>query len=231
LISTNVAGCRFMGFGDAENRIQFAEGPAVKNIPVARHLWRGGQFFYLVATFYARYSKPRNLARGEEYLDLALEELNIADLADDLRHFETVFNRNGLAMVRSFARRHEEAIDLCKTGLATLNQHLAADKHLLHRSILIYNIAQVYASMGATQEAIAYYSEAIEMDPHYSEYYNERGNLYMHKGRLAEALADYIRAIDLSSPYYEVFTNLGQCHRVPADFPDFHAPLLRNIEK
>jgi tetratricopeptide (TPR) repeat protein len=190
----------------------------------------GGQFFYLVATFYARYSKPRNLARGEEYLDLALEELNIADLADDLRHFETVFNRNGLAMVRSFARRHEEAIDLCKTGLATLNQHLAADKHLLHRSILIYNIAQVYASMGATQEAIAYYSEAIEMDPHYSEYYNERGNLYMHKGRLAEALADYIRAIDLSSPYYEVFTNLGQCHRKMGQMEAAVAAYTRSLE-
>jgi tetratricopeptide (TPR) repeat protein len=201
-----------MGLGNAEAGIEFAEGPALKNMPASRHLWRA-QFFYLVAMFYARYSKPRNLPRGEEYLELALQELDKADIPDHLRHFETVFNRNGLAMIRSFEKQFDQAIDLCKTGLARLNQHLPADKHVLHRSILIYNIAQVYSSMGATEEAIAYYSEAIAMDPNYSEYYNERGSLYMHQGRMSDALRDYLQATELSSPYYEVFTNLGQCYR------------------
>jgi tetratricopeptide (TPR) repeat protein len=68
------------------------------------------------------------------------------------------------------------------------------------------------------------------MDPHYSEYYNERGNLYMHEGRLAEALADYIRAIDLSSPYYEVFTNLGQCHRKMGQMEAAVAAYTRSLE-
>src|SRR6185503_2499477 len=67
-----------MGLGNAEAGIEFAEGPALKNMPASRHLWRA-QFFYLVAMFYARYSKPRNLARGEEYLELALQELDKAD--------------------------------------------------------------------------------------------------------------------------------------------------------
>jgi len=218
----------YMGLGNADVGIEFAE-TAVKNIPATRHLWRA-QFFYLVAMFYARYSKPRNLTRGEEYLELALQELEAGELPEDLRHFETVFNRNGLAMIRSFEKRHEEAIDLCKTGLARLNEHLAADKHMLHRSILIYNIAQVYSSMGETAEAIQYYSEAIAMDPNYSEYYNERGNLYMREGRLDEALADYLRAVELSSPYYEVFTNLGQCQRKMGAMQDAVAAYTRSLE-
>jgi tetratricopeptide (TPR) repeat protein len=218
-----------MGLGNAEAGIEFAEGPGIRNIPASRHLWRA-QFFYLVAMFYARYSKPRNLARGEEYLELGLQELNKADIPDHLNYFETVFNRNGLAMIRSFERKFEEAIDLCKTGLARLNQHLPADKHVLHRSILVYNIAQVYSSMGATKEAITYYTEAIAMDPNYSEYYNERGNLYMHEGRLSDALQDYLRAVDLSSPYYEVFTNLGQCHRKMGQMEAAATAYTRSLE-
>lgn len=218
-----------MGLGNAEAGIEFAEGPALKNMPASRHLWRA-QFFYLVAMFYARYSKPRNLPRGEEYLELALQELDKADIPDHLRHFETVFNRNGLAMIRSFEKKFDQAIDLCKTGLARLNQHLPADKHVLHRSILIYNIAQVYSSMGATEEAIAYYSEAIAMDPNYSEYYNERGSLYMHQGRMSDALRDYLQATELSSPYYEVFTNLGQCYRKMGQMEGAVGAYTRSLE-
>ncbi|HST77471.1 MAG TPA: tetratricopeptide repeat protein [Verrucomicrobiae bacterium] len=218
-----------MGLGNAEAGIAFAEGPAIKNLSPSRNLWRA-QFFYLVAMFYARYSKPRNLSRGEDYLELALQELDKAELPDHLRHFETVFNRNGLAMIRSFERKFDQAIDLCKTGLARLNQHLPADKHVLHRSILIYNIAQVYSSMGATEEAIAYYSEAIAMDPNYSEYYNERGSLYMHQGRTSDALRDYLQAIELSSPYYEVFTNLGQCYRKMGQMEPAVGAYTRSLE-
>jgi tetratricopeptide (TPR) repeat protein len=51
------------------------------------------------------------------------------------------------------------------------------------------------------------------MDPNYSEYHNERGNIFLKVGRLEEARANYLRAIDPSPPYFEVFTNLGQCYR------------------
>jgi tetratricopeptide (TPR) repeat protein len=160
-----------------------------------------------------RFKQPRDLVKGEEYLERSLQEIGRADLPEGERYFNIVFNRNGLAMIRNFQGRRQEAIELCRKGIETLNLHLGADEHRLHRSILFYNMAQVYAAIGSRDEALQYYSVAIEMDPNYSEYYNERGNVLLSLARLSEARADYLKAIELSPPYFEVFTNLGQCYR------------------
>ena len=174
---------------------------------------RRNQLFYLMAIFYARFKKPRDFAKGEEYLERSLAAIAESDLPEGERHFRFVFNRNGLAMIRNFQRRPQEAIELCRNGFAYLNEHLDANEHRLHRSILLYNIAQVYAVTGAHDEAIEYYTATIAQDPNYSEYYNERANVLLQMDRLEEARADYLRAIQLSPPYFEVFTNLGQCYR------------------
>jgi tetratricopeptide (TPR) repeat protein len=172
-----------------------------------------GYLFYIIAMLYARYQKPRDLAKGEEYLERGFAALQEAKMPEDDLHFHSVFNRNGLAMVRNFQGRHQDAIELCVSGLARLNAHLGADKHRLHRSVLIYNIGQVYLALRDYEEALKHYSAAIAMDPNYSEYYNERGSIYLQLDRLDEAHADYLKAVELSPPYFEVFTNLGQCYR------------------
>jgi tetratricopeptide (TPR) repeat protein len=179
----------------------------------ARSAGRRNQLFYLMAMFYARFKKPRDFAKGEEYLERSLAAIAESDLPEAERHFRFVFNRNGLAMIRNFQRRPQEAIELCRSGFAYLNEHLGANEHRLHRSILLYNIAQVYAAIGAHAEALEYYTSTIAVDPNYSEYYNERANVLLQMGRLKEAREDYLRAIELSPPYFEVFTNLGQCCR------------------
>jgi tetratricopeptide (TPR) repeat protein len=180
---------------------------------VEQHPEWGIQLFYAMAMFYARFQKPRDLAKGEEYLERSLAAIEEANLEEGDYHFNYVFNRNGLAMIRNFQGRYQEAIELCRNGIAQLNAHLGADQHRLHRSILVYNIGQVYAATGAYNEAIEHYSVAIAMDPNYSEYYNDRGSAYLQIGRLQEAHADYLKAIELSPPYFEVFANLGQCYR------------------
>ncbi|MFP5260893.1 MAG: tetratricopeptide repeat protein [Blastocatellia bacterium] len=178
-----------------------------------RNADRRGRLFYHIAMLYARYQQPRDLVKGEEYLNRALEAIEEANLPGGVFHFQYAFNRNGLAMIRNFQGRFEEAIELCRSGIARLNAHLSAEEHRLHRSILLYNIAQVYSVTGSFANAIEYYSAAITMDPNYSEYYNERGNAFLQLGHLQEAFNDYLRAIDLSPPYFEVFVNLGQCYR------------------
>lgn len=181
---------------------------------------RRAQLYYLVSMLYVRYLPERNLSRGEELLEQALEDLEVADMPEEEYHFYWVFNRNGLALVRHLQGRYEEAIELCQQGFERLKTHLAAEKHTLHRSVLLYNIAQVYGAIGSIEKAIEYYSAALEMDPAYSEYYNDRGSLYLRLGKLEEAKADYRRAIELSPPYHEVWTNLGQCHRQSGEWLD-----------
>jgi tetratricopeptide (TPR) repeat protein len=200
-----------IALGDVQASLKLAEEEGLKL--VEHHAeWRI-QLFYLMAMFYARFQKPRDLVKGEEYLERGLAAIEEANLPEGERHFHFVFNRNGLAMIRNFQGRHPEAIELCRSGIVRLNAHLGAEQHRLHRSILVYNMAQVYAATGSYAEAIEYYSVAIAMDSNYSEYYNERGNILLHLGRLEEARSDYLKAIELSPPYFEVFTNLGQCYR------------------
>jgi tetratricopeptide (TPR) repeat protein len=169
---------------------------------------------YLMAMLHARYLPVRDLATGERYLELGLTYLDKAQLPESEHFFQFVFNRNGLAMIRSFQGRQEEALDLCREGYELLERHLDPQQHRLHRSVLLYNMAQVYSQSAAFDRAIEYYSAAMRMDPNYSEYYNERGNLLLKLGRLEEAYQDYRRAIALGPPYFEVWSNLGQCCRV-----------------
>lgn len=172
-----------------------------------------GRFCYLEAMLYARFLETRDYARAEALLDEGLRYLEKADLPEADYHFQVVFNRNGLAMIRTFQKRFDEALALCREGFEELESHLPENSHRLHRSVLLYNMAQVYSVTGAHEDAIRYLSAAMEMDPYYSEYYNERGNVLQKQGRYEEALADYHEAIELSPPYAAVQTNLGHCYR------------------
>lgn len=200
----------YLGLGDVDAAYAIATDPDLGEI--AHPEWKC-QHCYLLAMLYARYLPERDLAKAEEYLERGLQALEGKEIAPERRHFQHAFNRNGLALVRHLQGRYDDAIALCRGCHAYLEEHLNPERHRLHRSVLLYNLAQVYSAVGARDEAIAHYTAAMEMDPSYSEYYNERGGLLLQSGRLAEAWEDYGKAIELSPPYYESFTNLGQCAR------------------
>jgi len=183
---------------------------ALTNVPDPR---TENQFCYLLAMVYARFLQPADLAAAERLLQRALDVLAAPGIDESDRHFRTVFTLNGLAFVRMRQGRVQEAIDLCAAGFERLNKHLDPERHRLHRSVLLFNIGQVHAHVGPYEDAIAYFTQAMAMDPNYSEYYNDRGTVYFKMGHLDEARRDYERAIDLSPPYAEVWTNLGQCYR------------------
>lgn len=169
---------------------------------------------YMMAMLHARYLPEHDLAKAEAYLERGLEELARSKLPEHTKLFQAAFNRNGLALIRHRQGRFQEAVELCRSCYEQLNTHLRPDQHLLHRSVLLYNTAQVYASIDSYDEALAYFTQAIEIDPNYTEYYNERGNVYLKMGRLNSALQDYMNALELSPPFPEVWTNIGQCHRL-----------------
>lgn len=166
---------------------------------------------YVLAMLHARYLPNKDFAKAEEHLEIGLADLYRANLPADELHFQVVFNRNGLAFIRYRQGAAAEAIQLCREGFETLRDNLQEDQHRLHKSVLLYNIAQVCSSLGEYEEATAHYTSAMAMDPNYAEYYNERGNLRLKKGLHEEALRDYLHAIELSPPFPEVYANLGHC--------------------
>lgn len=173
--------------------------------------------YYTLAMLHCRFLPNRDLAMAEDYLMKSLALIEETGLEESEKHYLAVFNLNGLAFIRHLQGRVEEAAELCRSGFERLNRHLADDQYRLHRSVLLYNIAQVHTSTRSYAEAVAYYTAAMEIDPRYSEYYNERGIAYLKMGRVDDAVNDFLRAVELSAPYHEVCTNLGQAYKLRGD--------------
>ncbi|HYK03541.1 MAG TPA: tetratricopeptide repeat protein [Thermoanaerobaculia bacterium] len=173
--------------------------------------------YYTMAMLHCRFLPKKDLAKAEEFLDKSLAVIEHTTLSENEKHYLAVFALNGVAFIRHLQGRVEEAAKLCREGFERLNLHLTDEEYRLHRSVLLYNIAQVHTSTRNYEEALSYYGQAMEIDPRYSEYYNDRGSVYLKMGRFAEAAEDYRKATELSEPYHEVYTNLGQAYNLAGD--------------
>ena len=169
---------------------------------------------YILAMHYLRYAQAKDFERAERHILIAVEKIAQAKDDPDFHDypFQKVFIDNGLAFLRARQGRRQEALDLCKSGFEFLKRELGEERHLLHRSVLQYNIAQVYVMLGRFGEAREHYLNAIQMDPHYSEYYNELGNIFQEQEQYQGAINLYADAIERSAPYPEVFFNRAVCH-------------------
>ncbi|WP_310427628.1 tetratricopeptide repeat protein [Chamaesiphon sp. VAR_48_metabat_135_sub] len=168
---------------------------------------------FMIAMLYTRKLPVLDLVMGEVYLERGLAAIEFANLPIDEKVFHQTANRNGLALIRSRQGKYQEAIELCEWCLVQMNNVYSAEKHRLYRSVLLFNIAQVYNSINDFDRAIHFLSLTIELDPNYSEYWNMRGNWYFSIGNIPQALTNYLQAIELSAPYPEVWANVGHCYR------------------
>jgi tetratricopeptide (TPR) repeat protein len=169
---------------------------------------------YILAMHHLRFAESKDMERAEEHILRAVELVGLTgdDPESSYDVFLRVFIDNGLAFLRARQGRHQEALVLCQSGFEFLTSKLGEDRHRLHRSVLQYNIAQVYVMLGRLDEGLEHYRKAIDMDPNYSEYYNETGNILQELGRYQEAIEHYVLAIRCSAPYPEVYFNKAVCH-------------------
>jgi tetratricopeptide (TPR) repeat protein len=220
----------YVPLGQVERAYRIVKEEMIEQINDPSYLPR---IYYLMAMLHARFLPKIDLDEAERYLSRALELLRTAPddaMTPERRAFLTVFMMNGLAFVRLRQRRPADAVALCREGIALLDQRLRPDQHRLHRSVLEYNIAQVFAQIGPYEEALHHFTATMTLDPNYSEYYNERGSVLFKLERLDEAERDFRQAIDLSPPYPEVWTNLGQCYRAMERMADAVAAYGRALD-
>jgi tetratricopeptide (TPR) repeat protein len=166
------------------------------------------QAAYATAMMYTRYLgddvRDYRVARG--WLNTALAFASQLPDPED-REFRLAFNRNGVALIEVKEGNPEAALALLDQCIARLDEVLEPGTHALHRSVLIFNRAQVYGGLRRYDEALADYTTVIALDPNYPEYHFDRGVAFRNTGRLAEALADYDEAIRLSPPFPEAYYN------------------------
>jgi tetratricopeptide (TPR) repeat protein len=168
------------------------------------------QLSYKTAMHYTRYFKgpQRDHMLAKEWMQVALALIdNIKIISEGERVFMTVFHMNALALIEMHLNRTDEALRLIADGRKRMDEEFDPGTHQLHRSVLLHNRGQVYALLKQYEKALEAFSEVIESDPYYSEYYFDRGNTYRQLARYEEALEDYAKAILYSPPYPEVHYN------------------------
>jgi tetratricopeptide (TPR) repeat protein len=176
------------------------------------------QAAYATAMLYTRHH-DEDERDDDRALGWINEAIAIARLLPDVkdRAMQTVFNQNGLALIKSHLGDREDALRLVGDGLARLESELDPAEHRLHRSVLRYNRAQLYAGLGRLEEALADYTAVIEEDPHYAEYHFDRAALLRRLDRDDEAMADYETAMRLSPPFPELYYNRGDLRSALGD--------------
>lgn len=189
----------------------YAEARAFSTSPAVH-----AQAAYATAMLYTRHHSPDRL-NHRKALGWINEAIAIASILPERAEpaFQQIFAENGRALIRVHLGDLPGALDIMNTCLTRADAELGSGKHRLHRSVLLYNRAQVHAGLGQLAQAIADYTAVIADDPNYAEYYLDRGNILRRMGQDGAALADYETAIKLSPPFPEVYYNradtMGAC--------------------
>ena len=71
------------------------------------------------------------------------------------------------------------------------------------------NLATFLASRGRTDEAVAHYRKALEIEPAYADADYNLGNALSKQGLLDEAMAHYRKALEIQPAYANAHLNLG----------------------
>lgn len=68
------------------------------------------------------------------------------------------------------------------------------------------------ASNRDLDSAILHFTKAIELDPHFSEAYNQRAMIYTFRSILETSLRDCVAATKLMPLHFGAFAGAGHCH-------------------
>ncbi len=95
-----------------------------------------------------------------------------------------------------------------------------------------HNLGQVMNSMNRKQDALAFYTKAVEAYPRYYPSFKNRGIVLRELGRNEEALQDFNKALALMPGYTEANHSRGICYemlnRMPEAYADFRIALQKS---
>ncbi|OII31588.1 hypothetical protein BIU98_07345 [Curtobacterium sp. MMLR14_010] len=155
---------------------------------------------YGIAMLYARHHRVglRDLEKAADHLDRAfalIVELPSSDQDDPAIVFESVFNRNGRALILFRQGEVDRALALLESGIERLTH--TTEKVAIHRSVLMYNLAQCHRQLGDLDAAIRAYEQLLAVDPFMPEYHLEAARCLAAAGRPAAAVAAVEDALEL----------------------------------
>lgn len=103
--------------------------------------------------------------------------------------------------------------DAPKPGAATMATPAAADGKVNPQDSLVQTArAQALAAAGKNDEALTAFNQAIDLDPHSSQAFYQRGLLYQSERRYEFAIADFTSANGLTPQQADPLLGRAQCY-------------------
>ncbi|WP_052441168.1 tetratricopeptide repeat protein [Streptacidiphilus anmyonensis] len=163
---------------------------------------------YQLAMLYTRFL-PRELHDEDLAMGWVNTAIAIAEREPDpvRRALVRAFMRNARALVELHRGNLAGALDLVGEAMAITDADCSPDEQLLHRSVLLYNRAQVRAATGDHVGSLRDYDAVIAQDPLYGDYYFERAAQHRALGAYEAAFADYAESVRLTPPFHEAHYN------------------------
>ncbi len=183
---------------------------------------------YKLSMLYLRHHpiEKRDEVKAEEYLLTAKNVIeNEKDQLGEDYIFHKVFNRNGYSLVLFKKGDIETAHLYCVEGNELILNEYGPTKHILHRSVLIYNSTLTSSKMNKIEQAQKQFDYLLEMDPYYSNYWLARAEFYKRLGEFDKSIEDYSQAIKLN-PYSDglycargiVYETIGDLKKAEEDY-------------
>lgn len=114
--------------------------------------------------------------------------------------------------------KKEKAVGLCLLFLSLSSYSSELDSKLKKEARAYRNKGYELQTRGNYQEALSFYTKAINLDPSYKEAYNDLGVIYETLGDLDQAEKMYLKAIQIDEDYLAPYTNLGFLYEKKKDF-------------
>lgn len=164
---------------------------------------------YSLSMLYARHMKKETflVSKAMKYIEEGyshLEEIESIDKEKLIR--DRLFNRNGYALFLFRSGNLSEAIEIEKNAIDVLDGlDIQNQGVLLQKTVLLFNLGQCYAKATEFEKAIKVYTELLELDPYFPEYYLEISKCYIE-------IKDFKSANEVLNKAYELNDVIPELH-------------------
>lgn len=143
---------------------------------------------YSLAMLYTRHHPLgfRDDPTAENLLNEAWEILSGLKEDNEQVYYESIFNRNGIALIYYRRGDIKLAAEMLATAITNIEQ--TSFRKGLHQTVLTNNLGRVYAASGDESKAEKYLKSACEVDPEFSEYWMDLSIFYKDYHRYDAAL-------------------------------------------
>lgn len=164
--------------------------------------------YYCMSMLYTRhhFKEEIDYQKAFKYLKLGQEVIdNSEESLKDEFLFLKIFNRNGQALIEFKNNDYEKAHNYCDDGQRKLFYYYGNKKHLLHRTVIMYNCTITTKKLKRYNETKLYFDMLLSLDPYYTDYWYDKAKFHSKLNQQQEMKITFEKLLSID-PYSSMFT-------------------------